>query len=198
VTHVTAIAAFLAYIVEPEGRPMKTGCERGHLSKAIWGATVCGCFAVLLVASGCQKASAPAVDPKASEQAVKDADVAWSKAAEGHDLINVLAYYAGDAVVMPAHEAMLTNKADMLKSWTALLDKNNSISWKPVWVESAKSGDLVYVVGTYMRTMKVGKGKPVTDRGKYLEVWKKQDDGTWKVEADTWNSDLALPGAKRS
>lgn len=24
-------------------------------------------------------------------------------------------------------------------------------------------------------------GKPVTDRGKYLEVWKKQTDGTWNA-----------------
>ena len=67
-----------------------------------------------------------------------------------------------------------------------------------MWVEAAKSGDLVYVVGTYTLTTKAGKAKPVVDRGKYLAVWKKQDDGSWKAEANTWNSDLPLPGAKRS
>ena len=30
------------------------------------------------------------------------------------------------------------------------------------------------------------------DRGKYLEVWKKQADGKWKVVADMFNSDLPL------
>jgi ketosteroid isomerase-like protein len=30
----------------------------------------------------------------------------------------------------------------------------------------------------------------VLERGKYLSVWKKQSDGSWKCVADTWNSDL--------
>jgi ketosteroid isomerase-like protein len=33
-------------------------------------------------------------------------------------------------------------------------------------------------------------GKPVNDRGKFLEVWKKQADGKWKCTMDIWNSDL--------
>lgn len=129
----------------------------------------------------------PADDPVT---AVKGADAAWAKAAAAHDLMNSLSYYAGDAVVLPAHQEMLTNKPDILKSWTALLDKNNAVTWKPMWVEAAKSGELVYVVGTYQLTTKVAKGKPTVDRGKYMAVWKKQDDGTWKAEANTWNSDL--------
>jgi len=38
------------------------------------------------------------------------------------------------------------------------------------------------------------KGKTTTDGGKYLSVWKKQADGSWKTEANSWNSDKALPG----
>jgi ketosteroid isomerase-like protein len=34
-------------------------------------------------------------------------------------------------------------------------------------------------------------GKPINDRGKYLEVWEKQIDGNWKCAADMWKSDLA-------
>jgi ketosteroid isomerase-like protein len=41
-------------------------------------------------------------------------------------------------------------------------------------------------------TMKDAQGKPVTDRGKYTEVWKKQADGKWKAVADIWNSDLPV------
>jgi ketosteroid isomerase-like protein len=130
--------------------------------------------------------------------AVKTADAAWAKAAAAHDLVNSLAFYAGDAVVLPAHQEMLTNKPDILKSWTALLDKNNTVTWKPMWVEAAKSGELVYVVGTYTLSTKAGKGKPTVDHGKYMAVWKKQDDGSWKAEANSWNSDLPLAGAKRS
>jgi ketosteroid isomerase-like protein len=30
----------------------------------------------------------------------------------------------------------------------------------------------------------------MTDRGKYLAVWKKQADGSWKCVADMFNTDL--------
>jgi len=54
----------------------------------------------------------------------------------------------------------------------------------------AKSGDLGFVSGTYELTMNDASGKPVNDRGKYVEVWEKKADGKWKCGTDTWNSDL--------
>jgi ketosteroid isomerase-like protein len=122
--------------------------------------------------------------------AVKDADAQWSKAATAHNLDAVLSYYSGDAVVLPANQEMLTSKADITKAWMTLLDPSNDISWTSMYVEASKSGDMVYDVGSYSLTTKVKKGKPVTDHGKYLAIWKKQADGSWKAVADTWNSDL--------
>jgi ketosteroid isomerase-like protein len=52
-------------------------------------------------------------------------------------------------------------------------------------------------VGTYQQTLNDAKGKPVTDRGKYLTVWKKQPDGKWKAVADMGISDLPAPGAAK-
>jgi len=31
--------------------------------------------------------------------------------------------------------------------------------------------------------------QPITDKGKYLTVYMKQPDGSWKAVADTFNSD---------
>jgi ketosteroid isomerase-like protein len=64
------------------------------------------------------------------------------------------------------------------------------IAWKPTRVELGKSGDMAWVSGTYELTMNDASGKPMSDRGKYLEVWEKQADGNWKCAADIWNSDL--------
>ena len=41
-------------------------------------------------------------------------------------------------------------------------------------------------------TLNGDNGKPITDQGKDMAVWKKQSDGTWKMVADTFNSDLAV------
>ena len=65
------------------------------------------------------------------------------------------------------------------------------ITWKPTKVQLAKSGDMGWVSGTYELTMNDASGKPIDDRGKYLEVWEKQTDGNWKCTADMWNSNLA-------
>jgi ketosteroid isomerase-like protein len=148
-------------------------------------------FAGMLLMAGCNKV-AP-VDTQAAEKAVKNADMQWSKAAGAHDFNNLFAYYADDATVLPANEEMLTNKPGVQKYWSDHLTKDVSVSWTPMYVEAAKSGDMVYDLGSYTMTTKAAKGKgaATTDHGKYMAVWKKQADGSWKAEADSWNSDLA-------
>jgi ketosteroid isomerase-like protein len=64
-------------------------------------------------------------------------------------------------------------------------------------VEVAQSGDIGYTSGTYEFTMNDASGKPVNERGKYLEVWKKQADGKWKCVMDIWNSDLPVAPAEK-
>jgi ketosteroid isomerase-like protein len=53
----------------------------------------------------------------------------------------------------------------------------------------AKSGDLGFTTGTYEDSFKGTDGKMVSEKGKYVCMWKKQKDGTWKAIHDIWNSD---------
>jgi ketosteroid isomerase-like protein len=62
-------------------------------------------------------------------------------------------------------------------------------------VEAPRSGDFAYDIGTYQLTMNDPQGKPNSDRGKYMVVWKKQADGKWKAVGDMFSSDLPLPPA---
>jgi ketosteroid isomerase-like protein len=51
--------------------------------------------------------------------------------------------------------------------------------------------DLAYVHGAYQMSLTVpGGAEPVGDKGKYVEIWRKQQDGSWKVILDVYNSDL--------
>ncbi|MBA2471329.1 MAG: hypothetical protein H0V41_03460 [Pseudonocardiales bacterium] len=55
----------------------------------------------------------------------------------------------------------------------------------------ARSGDLAYSTGTYAFA------NPPIDKGKFVDVWKKQADGSWKAVIDIFNSDLPVtPPAK--
>jgi ketosteroid isomerase-like protein len=31
------------------------------------------------------------------------------------------------------------------------------------------------------------------DKGKYIALWRQQADGSWKVHAETWNTDTPAP-----
>ncbi|MDP9052159.1 MAG: DUF4440 domain-containing protein [Acidobacteriota bacterium] len=133
---------------------------------------------------------AGAVDLQASMDAVRTADAAWAKKAAAHDVEGTIGFYADDAIAMAPGVAMAMDKGSQRKAWADILTPGTDISWTAGRVEAAKSGELVYDVGVYTLITKASKGKvQTTDGGKYLAVWKKQADGSWKAVAATWNSD---------
>jgi ketosteroid isomerase-like protein len=74
--------------------------------------------------------------------------------------------------------------------WAGFMaDANFSISWKTLHAEVSKSGELGYTTGTFQDTFTGPDGKKAEDKGKYVCIWKKQKDGSWKAIHDTWNSD---------
>src|SRR6266576_6162946 len=121
-----------------------------------------------------------------SEQAVREADEQWSNAAAAKDLDKTVSFYADNAMVLPPNQPMVTSKTGIRNLWKGFLDSLTDINCKTTRVETAKSGDMGYLIGTYAMTMKEG----TKDTGKYCEVCKKQADGKWKVAADMFSSDL--------
>jgi uncharacterized protein (TIGR02246 family) len=142
---------------------------------------------------------APAADTKSAiEKALRDLDAQWSAAAGAKDVDKTVSFYSNDAIVMPPNASAATTKESIRSAWKEMLaSPGAAISWRTTKVEVAKSGDLAYVSGTYEETMTDASGKPVKDHGKYVEVWKKQADGSWKVVADIWNSDLPVAAAEK-
>lgn len=145
---------------------------------------------LLLSVPACQQQTAP--DTRAADEtALRNADEQWSKAAGAKDLDKTVSYYSDDAILMPPNRPLATGKEPIRAIWKAMIGAPGfSGGWKPTKVEVARSADLAYVSGSYEFTENDVSGKPVTDKGKYLVVWKKQADGSWKCVADMFNSDL--------
>jgi ketosteroid isomerase-like protein len=77
-------------------------------------------------------------------------------------------------------------------------DPNFSLVFAPTKVEIAKSGDIGYSRGTFKyRTTEPKTKKRAGLAGNYVEVNKKQADGTWKVEADIATEETPLKLLKR-
>ena len=142
---------------------------------------------------GCapQQPATPPDTRAADEAAIRKADTDWSNSAQTKQVDTWVAYYTDDATVLPPNEPMATTKDAIRKSIGDLLSLPAlSLKWQPTKVEVSKSGDIGYSFGTYEMTANDPQGKPTTDRGKYVEVWKKQADGSWKCAVDTYSSDL--------
>jgi ketosteroid isomerase-like protein len=142
--------------------------------------------------------SSPSPSEKASnmqsvEQLVRDLDAQWAKAAAAKDVERTIAYYSDDAIVLPPNATGAATREEVRNVWKDMLATPGLvITWEPTRVQLAKSGEMAWISGMYELTMNDASGKPITDRGKYLEVWERQADRNWKCRADMWNSDLPV------
>jgi len=126
----------------------------------------------------------------AAEAEVRKADAEWAAAARTANVDAWMAFYAADAIVMPPNLPLANDRERIRRTVTDLLTLPHvSLSWSAIKVELAGSGDLAYLIGAYDLRFDDPRGAPVSDRGKLLEVWKKQADGSWKCIVDAWNSD---------
>lgn len=114
----------------------------------------------------------------------------WSKSAATKDADRVVSFYAEDAVVNPPNESAVVGREAAKKVWASYFAAPNfSISWKTTTAEVSKSGELGFTAGTYEDSFDGPDGKRVQETGKYLCVWRKERDGSWKATYDMWNSD---------
>jgi len=127
------------------------------------------------------------------ERAIREADAATLKAAQANDVNGAVANYADDASWLPPNSPLVHGKAAIRSGWAKLMGNPGfTIDWQINQLGVSRAGDLAYTIYTYQMTLDGANGKPITDQGKDMAVWKKQSDGAWKMVADIFNSDLAV------
>ena len=100
-------------------------------------------------------------------------------------------YYAEDARALPPNHATVTGR-EAIGTFLRSAGTFQAVHFTILAVEGRN--DLAYVHGGYQLSVTPpGAAEAVGDTGKYVEIWKKQRDGTWKVVLDIFNSDLAAP-----
>ena len=150
---------------------------------------------VLGLATTAARAQAPAPLPAQDVAAIRAASAA-SAAAAGKDLPAWFAILADDVVLMPANAPAIVGRPAVeahLRGFPPFKD----LKVEPLEIEGR--GDLAYVRGRYSIVVTPPGGSEQRDAGKYIEIWRKQADGTWKMTRDISTSDLpAAPAAPAS
>jgi uncharacterized protein (TIGR02246 family) len=122
------------------------------------------------------------------KQNIRAVDEAWARAAKAGDGQAIAALYTTDAVLLPPGEPMVKGEAAK-KYW---VDFGNGFSG-PTELNTMSvegGGNVAAAIGTYKMalTPKKAGAKPLpVDEGKYIEVLRRQDDGSWKIVYDIWN-----------
>ena len=139
-------------------------------------------------AIGVESTAAPANLSPDDEAAIRAIDAAWARGATAGDGNAVAALYTADATLLPPGEE--SYKGDAAKKyWTDFFGSYAG----PTELSTSSiegRGDLAIAVGTYKMTMtekKPGAKALPTEDGKYIEVLKRQSDGSWKLFYDIWN-----------
>jgi len=132
--------------------------------------------------------SATAANVKAS---VESTTAAFHDALRTNDTTAFFSHVDPDVKMIPPGEAPVKG-IDALHTWYhAFLGQYTTSSLKLSEKEVFVEGDWATEVGTYEWGLKpVAGGADVVDRGHYMQVWKKQADGTWKFYREIWNSEI--------
>jgi ketosteroid isomerase-like protein len=128
---------------------------------------------------------------KATADTLRQLEGEFMKAAAERGSAGYMSYYADDAVEVPNGGPIIQGKVNIAKGMGFLDQKDNHLTWTPVGADISASADLGYTYGTFEFRSKDRDGKPVIDHGKYTSIWKKQQDGSWKVVLDMGNASPA-------
>jgi len=148
------------------------------------------CLAFLIAVVVVGGIGASKAQPQGNEQAIRQAEADFEAARAAKGLEGWLSFFADDATDIAAG-APIADKTAMRARLQKRWNNNFVLKWQPVKVKVARGGDMAFSVGTWQIADKNKPSAGVIGRGKYLTVWGKQKDGSWKVLADTGVEDPA-------
>jgi ketosteroid isomerase-like protein len=126
-------------------------------------------------------------DATSAIEALSEAFVRHLNAGDAGELVR--GFYAEDAALLPPNQPLVRGHEQIGDTIRRLLDADFGIlSIKTVMLDA--SGDLAYRIGRYRL------GKPAPDCGKFVEVFRRQADGSWRCVAHILNGDSAAGDPK--
>jgi ketosteroid isomerase-like protein len=115
---------------------------------------------------------------------LEDFDAAYNEAFNRGDAAGCAAFFTEDVLLMAPDQPMTRGKKAFEEIYRSRMDKSSGGTHSNDLVEYGVEGDLAYQVGTFAIS-----GTNPAEQGKFLNILKRQADGTWKVAVSMFNSD---------
>jgi uncharacterized protein (TIGR02246 family) len=128
----------------------------------------------------------------ATRTAIESANNQFTAAFERGDGKALAGMYTADAIAFPPDHEMIRGNEAIGQFWQATHASGVKHAVLTT-VAVDRSGDLAVEVGTAALTIQPEGQAQTTAAVKYVVVWQRQKDGTWKLHRDIWNSLPAKP-----
>ena len=123
-------------------------------------------------------------------EAITAASDAYVSAMSAEDWQRVAQSFTEDAVRIPPHEEPHTGRG-AIEKWLGGIDE--LISYKLTRDALHGADGFAYIRGRYEITLRPkGAPAPVSDNGDFLEIWRQESDGAWRVGEAIWNTRAPL------
>ena len=145
------------------------------------------------VADSAATAATPTVDAAAVRATIEQNNVKLADAFGKSDSATIASMYADDAMTLMAGQPAWYGKTEIMKNGSEMMKAVQFSDVKFTTTSLDVAGDFLIETGNYQMTLTPKGGKPEPDKGKYVTVWKKQADGSYKIYRDVPNTDNPPP-----
>jgi uncharacterized protein (TIGR02246 family) len=139
-----------------------------------------------------------AVDIAAIDQTIRARAQEFDDGVAARDPAAIAALYAADAIIQAPGEPAMSGPGSVEEDWAESFEEMPDATGdgETENVIVAESGELAVETGRYTFSGTAPDGTAISEDGKYITVWKLQDDGTWKIAVESYSSNSgADPGA---
>ena len=125
-------------------------------------------------------------------KAIENGNLKFGEAVRQGNGAAIAALYTDDATLMPPNSEMINGKSGIEAFWKGGLEMGIRDAVLTT-VEVLGMGDLACEIGQYKLKIQPGGQAALEDNGKYIVIWKRQADGSWKLHVDIWNTSMPAP-----
>ncbi len=96
-------------------------------------------------------------------------------------------WFDEDGSMIQPRVGEISGRSDIRAYMAGLDDPATSLRWEPLRAGIAASGDLGWTTGSYVSERTGADGETVRGEGRYVTIWRRAADGSWKVVMDLGN-----------